>query len=87
MVQVRSEQPEQVDTTPDHALLQGLANATNGKVFKPRDAAGLAATIPSRSIIVRQPIQRPLWDRWPLYLLLTTLLVTEWIGRRSLRLA
>lgn len=87
MVQARSEQPEQVDTTPDHALLQGLANATNGKVFKPLDAAGLTTTIPSRSIIVRQPVQRPLWDRWPLYLLLTTLLVAEWIGRRSLRLA
>jgi hypothetical protein len=43
--------------------------------------------IPSRSIIVRQPIQRPLWDRWPIYLMLSVLLAVEWVGRRALRLA
>ncbi|MFZ4721604.1 MAG: hypothetical protein ACOYMI_00470 [Phycisphaerales bacterium] len=87
MVEVRSEQPEQVDTTPDHALLQGLVSATNGRMIRAQDASQLAAVIPSRSITVRQPIQRPLWDRWPLYALVVTLLATEWMGRRALRLA
>lgn len=86
-VQARSEQPEQVDTSPDHALLEGLARATQGKVLRPLDAADLASMIPSRSIIVRQPIQRPLWDRWPIYLMLSVLLAVEWVGRRALRLA
>jgi hypothetical protein len=83
----RSEQPEQLDTSPDHALLQGLAGATQGKVLRPLAAREMEGTIPSRSIIVRQPIQRPLWDRWPIYVILSVLLVTEWIGRRALRLA
>lgn len=87
MVQVRSEQPEQVDTTPDHALLQGLVGATNGRMLRALDASQLPSLIPSRSITVRQPIQRPLWDRWPLYVLVVTLLATEWMGRRALRLA
>lgn len=86
-VQARSERPEQVDTSPDHALLRTLADATQGKVLRPLEATNLASMIPSRAIIVRQPIQRPLWDRWPIYLILATLLAAEWIGRRKLRLA
>jgi hypothetical protein len=56
-------------------------------MIRAQDASQLAAVIPSRSITVRQPIQRPLWDRWPLYALVVTLLATEWMGRRALRLA
>ena len=84
---VRSEQPERMDTRPDHDMLQRIADATQGRVLRTSTIAGLEKSIPSRSEIVRQPIQRPLWDRWPVYALLVGLLSLEWIGRRFLRLA
>lgn len=84
---VRSEQPEQMDTRPDHALLKRIADATQGHLLRPDGITELAKWIPSRSEIVRQPIQRLLWDRWPVYALLAALLTAEWIGRRMLRLA
>lgn len=84
---VRSEQPELVDTSPDRALLERLASATGGALLRPESLGRLEQLVPSRSTVVRQPVQRPLWDRWPLYALLASLLVAEWIGRRMLRLA
>jgi hypothetical protein len=84
---VRSEQPEQVDSTPDHALLTSLVTPTGGSVLRPGQVDQLPEWIPTRSVIVRQPIQRPLWDRWPLYAIVVGLLAMEWLGRRLLRLA
>jgi hypothetical protein len=84
---VRSEQPEQVDTRPDTGLLERLAAPTTGRVIRPAQIDQLPDMIPSRSVIVRQPIQRPLWDRWPLYAVLAGLLALEWLGRRVLGLA
>ena len=86
-LQARSEDPEMVETLPDHDALRQLAEATGGRVLKPTDLADLPSLIPSRSITVRQPLQWPLWQRWPLYALLATMLAAEWLGRRALRLA
>jgi len=85
-LQVRSEEPERLDASPDHATLEQIAQATGGRVIQPSELASLIDLAPHRSVTIRQPIERPLWDRWPIYALLTTLLVIEWMGRRLLRL-
>ena len=86
-LQVRSEEPELVDASPDHAGLQRLAEATGGRVVRASDLDSLDALVPVRSVIVRQPLRWPLAQRWPLYALLGALLVAEWLGRRALRLS
>lgn len=86
-LEVRSEEPERLDSTPDHDSLRRLADATGGHVIKPSDVGSLVDLVPRRSITVRMPIDRPLWDRWPVYGVLAGLLLMEWIGRRLLRLA
>ena len=85
-VQARSEDPETLETLPDHGLLQRLADATGGRMIQPSEVSSLSSLVPSRSITVRQPVQWPLWQRWPAYLLLLSLLLAEWLGRRTLRL-
>ena len=84
---VRSEEPERLNTTPDHASLLQLAEATGGKALKPDEIGMIAQLAPRRSITMRTPIIWPLWDRWPVYALMSSLLVAEWIGRRLMRLA
>ena len=86
-LQVRSEEPELADTTPDHASLQRLAEATGGRLLRVDQLDSLASAIPVRSVIIRQPLHWPLAHRWPLYALLAALLVAEWLGRRVLRLS
>lgn len=83
---VRSEEPERVDATPDHAALKQLAEATGGRVVSASELGDLAQLAPHRSITIRMPINWPLWDRWPVYVVLASLLAAEWIGRRALRL-
>ena len=83
---VRSEEPERVDATPDHAALRQLAEATGGRVLAPSDIGELSKWAPRRSVTIRMPIDWPLWDRWPVFALLALLLAAEWIGRRLLRL-
>ena len=86
-LQVRSEDAETRDTTPDHALLTALAQGSGGSVVPPASIGELDRKLPARSVTIRQPIQLPLWDRWFLYTLLAGLLAAEWLGRRVLRLA
>ena len=86
-VQVRSEEPELVDASPDHAALKRLAEATGGRVMRAADAASIESLMPVRSVIVRQPLRWPLVQRWPIYALLVALLLAEWLGRRALRLS
>jgi hypothetical protein len=86
-LQVRSEEPELVDTSPDHASLQRLAEATGGRMLSVDDLDQIETIVPVRSVIVRQPLRWPLAQRWPVYALLGALLVAEWLGRRALRLS
>ena len=86
-VQVRSEEPELVDASPDHASLQRLVEATGGRLVRASEAASIESLLPVRSVIVRQPLRWPLAHRWPLYALLAALLLAEWLGRRALRLS
>lgn len=85
-LRVRSEEPERLNASPDHAALQQLVDATGGKMIAVNDIGSLAELAPHRAITIRQPIQLPLWDRWPVYALIGAMLVIEWLGRRLLRL-
>lgn len=86
-LQVRSEDAEAKDTTPDHAGLIALSRDTGGAVVWVKDIGGLDQRLPVRAVTVRQPIQMPLWDRWFIYAALVLILAAEWLGRRALRLA
>lgn len=86
-LQVRSEELERVDASPDHASLQRLVDATGGRLLRAAEAEGLESIVPVRSVTIRQPIRWPLVQRWPLYALIGALLTAEWLGRRALRLS
>ena len=83
---VRSEDPERLDARPDHAALTQLALATAGSVSLDGDLETLAVSLPDRSVLIRQPITKPLWNLWWIYAALGVTLLAEWLGRRSIRL-
>jgi len=86
-LQVRPEDMEAMDTSPDHRTLTSLATGTGGGTVPPEEISSLDRRLPSRSVMVRQPIQLPLWDRWFEYAVLMILLVAEWTARRLMRFA
>lgn len=86
MLSVRTEDAESRDTSPDHVFLETLARETGGAVVTPDLLHNLDQRLPDRSVTIRQPLQLPLWDRWPVYATLVLLLAAEWLGRRALRL-
>ena len=79
---------ELADPRPDHELLSALADLTGGRVFSPGDAeaVGEPGVFPSRSVRRIHTEREPIWDS-PLALALVLLLaVSEWVGRRMMRL-
>ena len=86
-LQVRSEDAEARDTTPDHGALSILARDSGGAIIPPAEIGSLDRRLPMKAVTIRQPIQMPLWDRWFIYAMLASLLAIEWLGRRVLRLA
>ncbi|MEZ6241949.1 MAG: hypothetical protein R3B57_02805 [Phycisphaerales bacterium] len=72
----------------DHPSLASLAAQTGGKVIAPTDLAQLASALPNREQVFTGPREiRTLWDRPIALILLISLLVLEWVGRRLIRLA
>ena len=64
------------------SLLNRLAEATGGRVWRPDDLADLADAIAFSSAGIRERQQLPLWDAPFLYLLLVLLKCVEWSLRR-----
>ncbi len=72
----------------NHPALAALAAQTGGRVIAPENLAQLAQALPNREQVFTGPREtRTLWDRPAALILLMTLLVLEWIGRRLIRLA
>lgn len=86
-LQVRSEDAEARDTTPDHGTLSILARDSGGATLPLTEIGSLDRRLPMKAVTIRQPIQMPLWDRWIVYAVVAGLLAIEWLGRRALRLA
>jgi len=74
---------ELAELAPNRTFLHELAEASGGKLFLPGDAWQIPRHLPAFEMVTSLPQQRPLWDRWPVYLLLAGLLTCEWIIRRQ----
>ena len=67
----------------DAAAMQQAAALTNGKYYAIQDAVRLPADLPGgRQVPVENLPSVPLWNRWPVLLLLLVLLITEWLLRK-----
>lgn len=72
----------------DHAALASLSVDTEGWSVEPEAFAGIPDQLPNRArTVVSPPRRASLWDRPIVLIVLISLLTTEWIGRRVLRLA
>lgn len=74
------------DAEADRPLLESLARETGGRVVQPADAAALVRSLPNRSIRTENPIRDPIWNSPLALAILMSLLASEWIIRRSVRL-
>ncbi len=71
----------------DHAQLADIAQRTGGAVVAPPELSRLKELLPRRALNKEQSIIDPLWSSPGALILVLTLLLVEWIGRRGLRLA
>ncbi len=71
----------------DHALLADLAARTGGAVIQPNDLVRLKQVLPKRSSVSERAIVDPLWNSPAAILVMFSLIFTELVGRRFLRLA
>lgn len=70
----------------DHALLEGLAEATGGQVLTPDELGRLPEFLPNRAIRTVNPLTERIWDSPFFFVLIVLALTVEWIGRKVLRL-
>jgi hypothetical protein len=86
-VQVLDDPEEVQDPQPDPARLEGIANASGGKVLhRAEDLARIlnrCAVTPGEVVVEKVPA----WDHPALWLLLLGLLTAEWVLRRRRGLA
>lgn len=82
-VAVRAVGPERADADVRPGILQGIAQATSGKVFAlPNASLQAAPVLPPPVVEVGRAKDRPLWDRWYDLVALVGLLGGEWFFRR-----
>ena len=66
----------------DEKLLRKIADDSNGQFFSAQDTGNLIAALNNNSRSSRQLLRLELWDMPLLFLLLITLLCSEWGYRR-----
>ncbi len=74
---------ETADVTADAAFLESLAQASGGRLFRLDELDELPQVFPAFAAMSSLPKERPLWDRWPMLVLLVALLSGEWWLRRA----
>ncbi len=74
---------ETADVTADAAFLESLAQASGGRLFRLDQLHELPQVFPAFAAVSSLPEERPLWDRWPMLVLLMSLLSAEWWLRRA----
>lgn len=74
---------ETADVTADAAFLESLAQASGGRLFRLDQLDELPKVFPAFEAVSSLPEERPLWDRWPMLVLLVGLLSGEWWLRRA----
>jgi hypothetical protein len=78
---------EQGEVAATRETLDPLARLTQGRVVGPHRAGELIEAFGPGSRVVRERIERPLWDRPWTFLVLAGLLAAEWIVRKKEGLA
>lgn len=68
--------------TPNRALLERLAQKTDGEIVSDRDLHGFVSQLPNRKIPVTEDWIYPLWHQWSVFFLAVGCLVGEWGLRR-----
>lgn len=74
---------ETADVTADATFLESVAQASGGRMFRLDELNELPKMFPAFAQVSSLPEERPLWDRWPMLVLLIGLLSTEWWLRRT----
>lgn len=84
-VSLRHSNPEFIETAPDKAFMQELADAAAGRTLdSPADAANWIAEITdAETQRAAATWDQPLWPRWPLLGAIIALLCLEWLVRRG----
>ena len=71
---------------PDAPLLRAIAQATGGEVYTLATLGALKTRLETspqfRPALVPREAATPLWDWWPLFVLVVALLTAEWVLRR-----
>lgn len=68
----------------DHAMLERIANATNGRVLDLDELESGFSTIRDRSVQIPDDIEEPLWDSKLVLMLFVGMITMEWIIRKAL---
>jgi hypothetical protein len=72
----------------DHAALAALCEQTGGRLISPDEFGQLPTLLPNRELrTLGTPDIETLWDKPVVWILFITLLATEWIWRRLIKLA
>jgi len=78
---------EQIELSANRGLLNRLATLTGGMMTEPSQAHELLEIFGKNKRVSRQPRQYPLWDCWPLLVLIVLIAAAEWIVRKKVGLA
>jgi hypothetical protein len=73
---------ERIDLGTHWGLLEELAAASGGKVFRADEAAEILRLLQERQSAQTRQESQPLWQWWGLLVLLLVLLSAEWLGRK-----
>ena len=84
--QVASVSAERQQATRNTALQRALADATGGKSFDLADAGNLPEQIHVVAKTETSVQVVPLWNTWPVFLLVVLVLLGEWLGRKWVNL-
>lgn len=72
----------------DHGALAELALVTGGSVVQPDQLPSLGELLPNRQLrLLGTPDVETLWDKPIVWVLLISLLMAEWVGRRIIKLS
>ena len=77
---------ETIELSADRGLLASLAGLTAGAVLEPAALDSITKRLGPATLTTRERRQVDLWNSWPWFLLILTLLTAEWMLRKKVRL-
>ena len=68
--------------TPNHTLLETIADKTGGKTLTLDELDGFAAMLPTLQAPITETLHSPIWHQATIFLLALACFVAEWFIRR-----